>query len=52
MRAIAGGGRYDNLISMFGGPSMPAVGFGMGDVVLMDLLDELGKHDDSLAPTA
>lgn len=43
MRAIAGGGRYDNLISMFGGPSMPAVGFGMGDVVLMDLLDELGK---------
>jgi histidyl-tRNA synthetase len=43
MRALAGGGRYDNLISMFGGPSMPAVGFGMGDVVLMDLLDELGK---------
>lgn len=43
MRAIAGGGRYDNLISMFGGPQMPAAGFGMGDVVLMDLLEELGK---------
>jgi histidyl-tRNA synthetase len=33
-RAIAGGGRYDNLIELFGGPAMPAVGFGMGDVVL------------------
>ncbi len=43
MRAIAGGGRYDNLISMFGGPQMPAAGFGMGDVVLMDLLEETGK---------
>ncbi|MFA5865197.1 MAG: histidine--tRNA ligase [Phycisphaerae bacterium] len=43
MRAIAGGGRYDNLISMFGGPAMPACGFGMGDVVLMDLLEDLGK---------
>lgn len=33
-RAIAGGGRYDGLVEMFGGPAMPAVGFGMGDVVL------------------
>ncbi|MSR18438.1 MAG: histidine--tRNA ligase [Phycisphaerales bacterium] len=33
-RAIAGGGRYDKLVETFGGPSMPAVGFGMGDVVL------------------
>jgi histidyl-tRNA synthetase len=29
-RAVAGGGRYDKLIEMFGGPSLPAVGFGMG----------------------
>ncbi len=43
MRAVAGGGRYDNLIRMFGGPAMPAVGFGMGDVVIMDLLEEAGK---------
>jgi histidyl-tRNA synthetase len=43
MRALAGGGRYDNLISLFGGPEMPAVGFGMGDVVLLDLLEETGK---------
>ncbi|MBM4051605.1 MAG: histidine--tRNA ligase [Planctomycetes bacterium] len=33
-RAIAGGGRYDGLIELFGGPSLGAVGFGMGDVVL------------------
>lgn len=41
-RAIAGGGRYDNLIESFGGPSMPACGFGMGDVVLGLLLHEKG----------
>ncbi len=33
-RAIAGGGRYDQLVESFGGPSLPACGFGMGDVVL------------------
>ena len=43
MRAIAGGGRYDNLLEVLGGPRMPAVGFGMGDVVLADLLETLGK---------
>ena len=43
MRAVAGGGRYDNLLEVLGGPRMPAVGFGMGDVVLADLLDSLGK---------
>ena len=42
-RAVAGGGRYDKLIAMFGGPSMPAVGFGLGDAVLMELLRDLGK---------
>jgi len=42
-RAIAGGGRYDRLIETFGGPPLPAVGFGMGDVVLADVLKELGK---------
>jgi histidyl-tRNA synthetase len=39
-RAIAGGGRYDQLISMFGGPATPAVGFGMGDVVLTLVLTD------------
>jgi histidyl-tRNA synthetase len=41
-RAIAGGGRYDNLIAQLsdGGASMPALGFAMGDVVLGDLINE------------
>ena len=39
-RAIAGGGRYDNLVKLVSGgkADMPALGFGMGDVVLMELL--------------
>ncbi|MDP7070837.1 MAG: histidine--tRNA ligase [Phycisphaerales bacterium] len=44
-RAIAGGGRYDGLVELFGGPSMPACGFGMGDVVLALLLEERGLLD-------
>jgi histidyl-tRNA synthetase len=43
LRALAGGGRYDNLLSVVGGLPMPAVGFGMGDVVLGELLSDLGK---------
>lgn len=42
-RAVAGGGRYDKLIELFGGPPMPAVGFGMGDVVLGLVLKDRGK---------
>ena len=41
-RAIAGGGRYDNLIELFGGPRTPAVGFAMGDVVLSLVLQDKG----------
>ncbi|RKZ12008.1 hypothetical protein DRQ53_15350, partial [bacterium] len=41
-RAVCGGGRYDKLVEMFGGPATPAVGFGMGDVVLSLLLDDKG----------
>jgi histidyl-tRNA synthetase len=43
LRAICGGGRYDRLIESLGGPTLPAVGFGMGDVVLLELLAELGR---------
>ena len=43
MRAIAGGGRYDNLVELYGGQPTPATGFAVGDVVLGDLLRELGK---------
>ncbi|MDR2578027.1 MAG: histidine--tRNA ligase [Chitinispirillales bacterium] len=38
MRAIAGGGRYDNLVGLYGGPPTPAVGFAAGDVVLGELI--------------
>lgn len=37
-RALAGGGRFDGLVERLGFPAMPAVGFGMGDVVLADCL--------------
>ena len=39
-RAIAGGGRYDNLVKLISGGrvDLPALGFGMGDVVLLELL--------------
>lgn len=49
-RAVAGGGRYDNLIELFGGPKTPAVGFAMGDVVLSLLLQDKGlmPSDDEL----
>jgi histidyl-tRNA synthetase len=43
-RAIAGGGRYDNLIKLIsaGRADLPALGFGMGDVVLLELLKARG----------
>ena len=38
-RSLAGGGRYDNLLSLFGGDPIPAVGFAMGDVTARDFLE-------------
>jgi histidyl-tRNA synthetase len=38
LRAICGGGRYDDLLQALGGVDLPALGFGMGDVVLAELL--------------
>lgn len=46
-RAICGGGRYDGLLEAVGGPPMPALGFGMGDVVLGELLRDRGLAPDS-----
>ncbi|MBT8478445.1 MAG: histidine--tRNA ligase [Gemmatimonadetes bacterium] len=46
-RAICGGGRYDDLLEAVGGPALPALGFGMGDVVLGELL-----RDRDLVPEA
>ncbi|HZF67337.1 MAG TPA: histidine--tRNA ligase [Gemmatirosa sp.] len=41
-RAICGGGRYDTLLGALGGVELPALGFGMGDVVLAELLRDRG----------
>ena len=38
-RSLFGGGRYDNLLTLFGGEPIPAVGFGMGDVTARDFLE-------------
>jgi histidyl-tRNA synthetase len=45
-RAVCGGGRYDSLLEKTGGEALPAVGFGMGDVVLSELLKERGLAPD------
>ena len=43
-KSICGGGRYDNLLSSFGyATPVPAVGFGFGDVVIVELLKEMNK---------
>jgi histidyl-tRNA synthetase len=38
-RSLFGGGRYDELMEIFGVEKVPAVGFGMGDVTIRDVLD-------------
>ncbi len=45
-RALAGGGRYDELLGKLSGSALPAVGFGLGDVTLIDIL----KEKDLLPP--
>jgi len=42
LRAVCGGGRYDDLLAAFGGEPLPAVGFGLGDAVLLELLEARG----------
>jgi len=48
LRAIMGGGRYDRLLELYGGPKcqIPCVGFGFGDCVIMELLKDCGKMPD------
>jgi histidyl-tRNA synthetase len=41
-RAMFGGGRYDNLVGLFGKEKLSGVGFGMGDVTLRDFLETHG----------
>jgi histidyl-tRNA synthetase len=38
-RSMLGGGRYDNLTSLFGGEPITGIGFGMGDVTMRDFLE-------------
>ncbi|HVE91390.1 MAG TPA: His/Gly/Thr/Pro-type tRNA ligase C-terminal domain-containing protein, partial [Actinomycetota bacterium] len=40
LRAVAGGGRYDRLLAHLTDVDLPALGFGMGDVVLRELLSD------------
>ena len=49
-RAIAGGGRYDNLIAQLSDStvSMPALGFAMGDVVLGELINEIPQAREAM----
>jgi histidyl-tRNA synthetase len=42
LRAICGGGRYNHLLSTFGGDDVPACGFGFGDAVIVELLKDKG----------
>jgi len=41
-RSVFGGGRYDDLLSLFGNEKVPAVGFGAGDVIARDLMETYG----------
>src|SRR6266550_2883239 len=47
LRAVCGGGRYDGLLKALGGVDLPALGFGMGDVVLGELLKERRPADQA-----
>jgi histidyl-tRNA synthetase len=42
LRALAGGGRYNDLVEKLGGGSLPAVGFAIGDMTVALLLEERG----------
>jgi len=43
-RSVCGGGRYDDILLTYGYKErVPAVGFGLGDVVIIECLKELGK---------
>jgi histidyl-tRNA synthetase len=51
LRAVCGGGRYDNLLRDFGGPAVTATGMGMGDAVLEILLRDKGLLKDDMLRT-
>lgn len=51
-RAIMGGGRYDTLLETFGGEAVPAVGFGFGDAVIVEMLKSKELLPDTATHTA
>lgn len=50
-RSMLGGGRYDNLTTMFGGEPISGIGFGMGDVTMKDFLSTHNLLPDSIRTT-
>lgn len=50
-RAVFGGGRYDDLLNIFGTEKIPAVGFGMGDVTTRDMLETYNLLPKYTPPT-
>ncbi|MHA1668199.1 MAG: histidine--tRNA ligase [Candidatus Heimdallarchaeaceae archaeon] len=50
VRAIAGGGRYDQLVKNFGGGVIPCTGIGMGETVLHAVLKDLGRFEPYTSP--
>lgn len=49
-RSVFGGGRYDELLSLFGNEKVHAVGFGAGDVIARDLMETYGSTPKTRAP--
>ncbi len=49
-RAVMGGGRYDELLAIFDKEVVPAVGFGVGDVVIKDMLETYGLLPKEVSP--
>lgn len=50
-RSLFGGGRYDDLLDIFGSEKVPAVGFGMGDVTIRDVLETYNLLPQYTSPT-
>mgnify|MGYP006277420677 CR=1 FL=1 len=51
-RAICGGGRYDDLVGLFGGRKVPGAGFGLGILTLQLFLESYGLIPDHVAQAA
>jgi len=49
-RSVFGGGRYDELLSLFGNDKVPAVGFGAGDLIARDLMETYGTLSKTDSP--